>query len=228
MKNFKEVNDYLQKLFSAIDFFKIAKTEGGLHSYRQAVDECSNGAIISISYPGYKARDGKSYDYRVNLSRGDINTSLSHVNIVIDIYNKICYNGINVQDLFDALFEFIKDGNIDVIQNIKYAPAAAPSDKLISRALNGHPNDEKRKTYNRAGNSVDWSLEELFICIKWISVQEDINYPWGLGRKMSFLRYLEAIYVSTDDKYTLEKVIDRTLAHYIPDDWAGIDKKVFD
>lgn len=228
--NFKEVNHYLQNLFSEIDFFAVANEPNGLHSYTALAEKCTgNGSIISVSYPGYKAKqDGKTKDYRVGIRSGDVITSLSHVNIVIDIYNKIHTHGICAESLFNALMDFIKDGDISVISKIDYVPSTPPTEEIISRALAGHPNNEKRKGYNRIGNSVDWTIEELFVSIKWIAVQEDINYPGGLGRKMPFLRYLEAIDVAVSDAHTLEEVIGRTLEHRIPPTWRGIVPEIFE
>jgi len=218
--NFNEVNEYLQNLFSEIDFFKVAKQPNGLHSYKKTTELCGDGAYISVSYPGYKAKNGKTRDYRVNIHRGDFSTSLSHVNIVVDIYNKI-QNGMDVQEFIKALIEFIKDGDINVINNLHYDACNSPSDDLIAYVVKAHPVN-KIEGYNRKGNLFDWTLDELFISIKWIAVQEDINYPNGMGRKMSFLRYIEAIFVSVDTTHTLGEVINRTLAHNIPDQWKEI------
>lgn len=218
--NFIEVNQCLQNLFSEIDFFKVAKQHNGLHSRKEIVELCGDGAYISVSYPGYKAKDGKSYDYRVNIHRGGFSTSLSHVNIVVDIYNKI-HNGIDVEEFIKALLEFVKDGDINVINELHYTPNNPPSAEFISSVIDSHPS-HKVNGYNRNGNLYDWTLDELFVSIKWIAVQEDINYPAGMGRKMPFLRYIETVFVGVDETHTLKEVIDRTLAHYIPDHWDEI------
>lgn len=217
--NFKEVNDFIQQLFSEIDFFGIAQQPNGLHSFDETTELCGDGAYVSISYPGYKAKNGKTKDYRVNLHRGSFSTSLSHVNIVVDIYNKI-QNGIDLEEFTNALLAFSVTGDIGVTNNIQYSPCNPPSDELISRVIKGHPAN-KVKGYNRKGNLYDWTIDELFISIKWIAVQEDINYPGGMGRKMPFLRYIETIYVGMHegDVHTLEEVINRTLGHTIPNAW---------
>jgi hypothetical protein len=70
------------------------------------------------------------------------------------------------------------------------------------------------------------TIEELFKSIKWIVIQEDINYPVSkgyLGRKMPYGRYLEAIHVLEGKGYSLQEVIQRALSHSRPQKWNDMD-----
>ena len=193
------------------------------HAATAPVDACANGSVISISFPGYKATPTNP-DYRVDLTRNGASTSLSHANIIVDIFNKCTAGGMGVAALKKALQGQAADCALDyaaLAQALPYRPAA-PAAELLAAAQAAHGG----KWYNKTGNQWDLSLEELFKSIQWIVIQEDVNYPIAkgyLGRKMPFGRYLEAIHVLEGHGYSLPEVIQRALAHARPRPWAGMD-----
>ena len=82
------------------------------------------------------------------------------------------------------------------------------------------------KKLNIIGSSFDLTIEELFTSIKWIVLQEDINYPISSGfegRKMPYSRYIEAVYTTESNGRTIENVIQRALAHFRPTQWKDMD-----
>lgn len=68
----------------------------------------------------------------------------------------------------------------------------------------------------------------------WIVLQEDINYPIKegyQGRKMSFYRYLEAIYcqymdyaAAYNNRHSIEEVIERIYAKYKSKLWKDANE----
>ena len=124
--------------------------------------------------------------------------------------------------LAEILIDYSKNGdlNLPIIEEALLYYPVKPSTSLLSRARKAHGD----KKYNEQGNFYDLTIEELLKLIKWIVIQEDINYPPPKyeGRKMSFYRYLEAIYVACNDLYSLERVIKRTLSHRRPSKWNGV------
>jgi hypothetical protein len=213
-------------LFQENDFEAFVK-KGLKHQKEIVLSRCTNGSLISVSFPGYKSfmKDGKViYDYRIDIHKNGIKTALSHANIITDIYNKIRYGRMFSLAMSNALITLSKEGPLDMelwISDLPYK-VLKPSIPLLNEVEKAHVG----KIYNRLGNSFDLSLEELFNCIKWIVIQEDINYPISEGfegRKMSFARYLETVFVSQNSKYSLTNVLDRTLIHKRPKPWAEMD-----
>lgn len=75
------------------------------------------------------------------------------------------------------------------------------------------------------------TLEELFYALKLIVLQEDLNYPIAagkLGRKMPFMRYVEAIKVAQSAEHSLEEVIAGALLHERPPLWKEVDYSFVD
>lgn len=175
---------------------------------------------LSIDFPGYKTKKNKYglvYDYRVKVNQ----IPISHVNIVIDLYNKIYQMPACKEMIKEFLIDVSRNGyDIDFfkysfIQNYNYKP---PTLELLSRV---HKQCNKlNKKYQQNGNAWSYSLHELALMMTFISVQEDINYPMPRfeGRRMCFYRYLEA--VSCSD---IENIIERTLAHYRPELFYNVD-----
>ncbi|OUD12821.1 hypothetical protein [Thioflexithrix psekupsensis] len=196
--SFQDLQNQLQEIFRQNNFTQNARNRN-LHVSRVEIDTCRDGTTISISFPGYKAvqGNGTTYDYRVDINKNNTTVALSHTNIITDIFNKITYGGMSATNLRDVLINLAIDGNIN-LQNIEvflqYNPIV-PSEQLITRVKKAHG----EKTYNSDGNSFDLTLEELLKSIKWIVLQEDINYPISQnkqGRKMPFSRYLESIFIT--------------------------------
>ena len=197
------------------------------HASQVIIETCSNGSEISVSFPGYKAkitRNKKVYDYRVDIKKNGLKTALSHTNIITDIYNKIVNCNMSSRALSNVLIEVSQEGNMNlqsISQSLPYNPTP-PDQNLLTRVSNAHSG----KTYNPDGNSFDLTLEELLLSIKWIVLQEDINYPISNGfegRKMPFARYLETILVTQNSSHTLEEVIQRALSHSRPTQWNEMD-----
>ncbi|GAB2580016.1 hypothetical protein [Spirosoma areae] len=213
----------LERLFLENDY------QGHLANKREhvvsiPVETCANGSQISISFPGYKATPDKP-DYRVNLTKNGFTTALSHANIIIDLFNKCTHGGMRSAELKEVLIEQACQSTIDVAslqKNLHYKPVN-PSEQVKIESINAHKIENK--TYNANGNRFDLTVEELFTSIKWIVLQEDINYPMPrfLGRKMPFSRYLETLHVVDGGQHRLQEVIQRALAHYRPPLWPDMD-----
>jgi hypothetical protein len=224
--NFNQSKDIILKIFDANDFIENAKKRR-YHTTLIPAWRCSNGTEISLSFPGKKSEQkpwGYNYDYRVDTKINNIVVSLSHANIVVDIYNKITRGGMIPEDLRDVLIYSMEEEDFDldaITAALKYTPIA-PKGGLLDTVRKVHGG----KPFDMRGNARDLTIEEFFVSMKWIAMQEDINYPISQGkqgRKMPLARYLEAIHVCTDDEHTLEEVVYRTLVHSIPEPWAGVD-----
>ncbi|MDA9066437.1 hypothetical protein N9K26_01395 [Flavobacteriales bacterium] len=223
---FIEARESLFQIFEENSFREnvVAKN---LHCSESILATCSNGTEISVSYPGYKSKlKGNKivYDFRVDIKKDGIKTALSHANIITDIYNKIVNGGMNANNLRNRLIKSSVENMFnlgEVVKELTYNPCP-PNQDLIAKVNYAHG----VKQNNIIGNSFDLTIEELFTSIKWIVLQEDINYPISSGfegRKMPFARYLEAIYTTESNERTLESVIKRALAHYRPNLWKDMD-----
>jgi hypothetical protein len=223
---FNEARESLIKTFKKNRFREniVAKNS---HCSETILATCSNGTEISVCYPGYKSKlKGNKivYDFRVDIKKDGIKTALSHANIITDIYNKIVNGGMNADNLRNRLIESSVENifNLgEVVKELTYNPCP-PNQDLIAKVNGAHG----AKQINIIGNSFDLAIEELFTSIKWIVLQEDINYPISSGfegRKMPFARYIEAIYTTGVNKRTLESVIQRALVHYRPALWKEMD-----
>lgn len=175
----------LEKKFEEYDILNIQK-----HSQNYVVSELSNGSKISICFPGYKRKPRKP-DYRVDIIKNDRRCTLSHVNIIVDIYNKFL-NGFSPIILNKILIDLFQEGefNIKAYPEILTYKKNKPSNELLNYIKKLDAN------YDSGGNQWDLEFEELFHSIKWIALQEDINYPIGRyqGRKMPLARYIEALW----------------------------------
>lgn len=211
----------LQGIFLQNDFDGLLANKRQHAAYVE-VGKCLNGSTISISFPGYKAGVGKP-DYRVDLTKEGLTTALSHANIIVDLYNKCKYSGMNYLELRNTLIEQACEGisKPELLQKKLIYTPVSPSEGLKSEAKAAHG----LKKYNADGNRFDLTLEELFVSIKWIVLQEDINYPMPryLGRKMPFCRYVEALQVASGNGHTLQEVIQRALSHSRPILWSDMD-----
>lgn len=223
--NFQQANKYLLNKFQQHQFAEHVRSNKR-HVSQIVVEKCSNGTELIVSFPGYKASETSGilvFDYRVDIRKDPFTTSLSHANIITDIYNKIVYGGMDAAELRKVLIRFFFRGEIDlpaIIPKLAYI-STCPGQKLIMEAKAAHAN----KFYNQTGNSFDLTPEELFCSIKWIVLQEDINYPVSKGfegRRMPLARYLETIFVTQNRMYSLADVIQRALAHSRPVLWPEL------
>ncbi|MDU1311476.1 MULTISPECIES: hypothetical protein [Clostridium] len=188
--------------------------------------EVNNDLDIKIVFPGYKTKVSgdkvEKYDYRVDYN--DI--PVSHVNIVIDFYNKV----VQAPHLKSKLEEFIidlaiKGSNInrDIYLELERFRFLPPNVELLQKVKLLH--NKIGKKYLFEGNyNKNYSIDELSKLITLIVMQEDINYPMPRyeGRRMSFYRYLEAIHC-VDINKKIDEVILRALSHTRPKLWNEID-----
>lgn len=181
---------------------------------------------IKITFPGYKTKVDrqiiKAYDYRVDYN----NIPVSHVNIVVDLYNKVVQAPSLRNDLISFINELGKTG-MEIALN-KYKQVREYQFALPNKELLDHVNDVHNglnKKYLIDGNKQNYSIDELSILIPLIVLQEDINYPMPRfqGRRMSFYRYIESL--SCENIVELDEVINRTLSHTRPVLFDEIDYK---
>lgn len=225
--SYSEVKAHLKGVFNQYQFDK-AVEEKKFNQYEVELERCKE-SIISVSFPGYKSikkKNGMVCDYRIDLTKKGNKTTLSHANIIVDIYQKVKLGGGSVDVLQETMIDTAKNGVNDVSAINEKLPVNSyiTDDLLLKRIEKEH--QFLNKQFNTPGNRMPLTWEELFLSLKWIVVQEDINYPIAKGfqgRKMCFKRYLEAIYVATATKYSLEEVIKRTLSHQRPEDWNEVD-----
>lgn len=224
--DFNSASDYLIKVFNDNDFNARA-TNRRYHSVRYPLESFANNSEITVCFPGYKSKVNQHktvYDYRVDLTKGHITTALSHANIITDIYNKIVFGGMCPDRLKDVLIEVTKQGKVNIAAVTASLPynSSPPTQVLIDYVHNAHG----AKSYNKDGNSFDLTISELLASIKWIVLQEDINYPIAQGyegRKMPLARYIEAIFATQQDTHQLGEVISRALSHSRPQRWSAMD-----
>ena len=131
----------------------------------------------------------------------------------------------NPDALQQALLEQLCDCGTDyeaLAARLPYVPTPPP-DTLLDYAQVAH----NSKPYRREGNSADLTIEELFSSIKWISIQEDINYPMPRyqGRKMPYTRYIEVVHIAKhkDSQHSLGEVIQRAISHTRPSPWGEMN-----
>jgi hypothetical protein len=200
-----------------------------------SVNSLSGGSVVKVVFPGQKASvtsKGKViYDYRVDIKKQGVRTTLSHANIVVDIYNKCQREKGLIRDLRTLLGNIILEGDVDPYRDTRlcrgYELVEPPGAVLLERV--GRVHEQLGKAFNSVGNQSDLSIEELIAVVKWIALQEDINYPMPRfeGRRMPFARYLEAIYCA-EGNAEVDNVIRRALTHSRPGRWDGVDYGIID
>lgn len=222
--NFRETKSSIIDLFQSFEIDKLVQSKNfNIHTH--ILDTCSSGSKITISFPGYKTRilDSKIvYDYRVNLIKGGVTTSLSHSNIIVDILNKITNTNINKREFEDLIKLSSLEDDFNYNGLLDYIPTK-PNSEIIESVNTIHK--KLGKTYNTNGNLFDLDLEELFKSLLYIVLQEDINYPISkgyLGRKMCYSRYIETFNLR-EDSNNLDNLISRTLSHTRPTNWSHVD-----
>ena len=208
---YNKLEKELVEIFNKNDFL------GAFKSKQKKVLKFNNkyNYNLRIVYPGYKTKveedKVKAYDYRVDYN----GVPVSHVNLVVDLYNKI----VQAPQFKDKLELFIKqiaingmNINLEQYKEIELYNFVPPSKNLLEKVNFIHKKLEK-KYLIECNIGKNYSLRELSILIPLIVLQEDINYPMPIyeGRRMSFYRYLEAIY-----GVDIEILIKRTLSHSRP------------
>ena len=224
-----EAKTRILDVFKRYDYAKLAE-RGEKHTQSYVIEKLSNGSSIIIYFPGYKSAPSRfgeyTYDYRVDLMlprKDNFQTTLSHVNVIIDICNK-CLQNSSLKPVITAKLNdlYIHGTSGQLVNSLgDYRPVTV-SDQLIDIASTTHV--QLGKSYNKDGNKYDLTYEELFHSILWISLQEDLNYPMPRfeGRRMSFSRYLESVW-QIDSNHTLQEVIQRALSHSMPIPWRNYE-----
>ncbi len=220
--DFLQAKKQLHEIFQENDFAGLLQ-KGNMHAKTVKVCRCNTDSLIWLSFPGYKAavKSGKIvYDYRVLLEKNNGKYPLSHANLIVDIYTKCLYGKIDVPLFQKFLVKSFAQGNDGVPDiEVQYTDPPAYLLQYVKMAHHG-------KKYLLEGNRAYLALEELFLAMKWIVIQEDINYPvkQGLeGRKMPLARYMEAIEVAKNGRHELKEVISRALSHTRPRKWGDMD-----
>lgn len=225
--NYEQGRTELDEIFDEFDYGRLLE-EGKTHNVSVDVHECGSGAIIWLSFPGYKAKGRDKPDYRVDIHKDGKETSLSHANLLVDIFNKCHSERIAPTDMWKFLQTAAEKGRqaLDQIpRRLKeYQPVEPPSSELIDEVAKVH--DQKNKTFNRGGSAWDLDFEELTYSMFWIVLQEDINYPMPdkQGRRMPLSRYTEAVWCAQEDPSAFPTVIDRALVEgRLPGPWPQVD-----
>lgn len=225
--SFQSAKATLSALFEAENFMTLARA-GKQHTVDHLLETCSTGTQFFISLPGQKSlrKDGKvQYDYRIDIRKAGARTALSHANIIVELYHKVTSGAVPASQLAGWLRFFAIDGEFNPAVHREAVKCVPPPRELLRRVMTAHELQNKR--HNLLGNQWGLTMEELFTALKWIVLQEDFNYPInrGLqGRRMSFARYIEAIYVAARADARLEEVIARTLSHSSRhEQWPEID-----
>lgn len=226
-------NDCLQRLLCNFEMPKNSLLFKKAQEAQNELDPVFNSAELPIinsfnvslilKFPGKKAltqsrNNGKIiHDYRVDLDT----IPISHVNIVLDLYNKVVKRPDIVGDLYDFLTVLANDGySPNLIKRYQFIDSLniqAPSCQFITEILSNCQN--KDKVHLRSNANKNYSIAELAISIFWIALQEDINYPREKGfegRQMPFDRYIEALAVADNkiscDTCNIAIVLGRTIA----------------
>lgn len=226
---FGQVSVDLLRSFQSIPNIIKEIEDKNYHQHSIVVEKLSNGSEISIHFVGYKSKvvDGKVvYDYRVDLNKSGLITSLSHANIICDIYNKVKYGGLNHKSFQQAIIESAKEGdfNFSDLESTYPYEQCRPNQEVIELFSSIHR--KLKKGFNSIGNTNDLTFEELFKSILYISVQEDLNYPIESGfegRRMCFARYIETLYLFEETERTLFDVLARTLSHKRQSKWKELN-----
>jgi len=161
----------------------------------------------------------------------DLCVTLSHANIIVDIYSKCQRRESLIPDLQTFLRNVIQEDPVNPYQDTRllpdYTPWSPPEASLLDDMERIHK--AQGKPFNRMGNRWDLAMEELIALVKWVALQEDINYPmpkWE-GRRMPLARYVEAIHCAANGA-DIALVIERALAHQRPRRWRGVDYGIID
>ncbi|AEH48505.1 hypothetical protein [Parageobacillus thermoglucosidasius] len=232
--SYSQMKNHLLNKFEKSDYISLYNQKKQERYSVLSFQDVNGRSSIDITFPGYKAeiKNNKvtKYDFRVNIVKENLNidTPPSHVNIIVDLYNKVQKDNSLYNDLRIFLHNLSLDNDLDPFRNTKLLEY--PYENTINmEVINLTENIHRRlgKTYNKNGNYWNYSFTDLAHCIKWIVLQEDINYPirnGKLGRKMPFSRYFEAIFVAVNHSHTLEEVVTRALQHYTrPANWRELD-----
>ena len=198
-------------------------------SKKESIYTTANGALITLVYPGkkYVSTDKTpTFDFRVDCDLdgvydGEKKRLPTHAAFMIDMYNKVRYCGMDGTKLRGALAYIAVTGDISRVKEweepLQYTPApplyedVSIIQEYYDKWKKGDVEGQPPETFNWDSSQMDWGIEELFAMIKYIAMQEDVNYPISdriQGRKMPFCRYIEGIDVAQKELNTNRKRSD--------------------
>mgnify|MGYP001477617668 CR=1 FL=1 len=203
IESYTEMKNRLMQLFG-IDSYQ----DRDLYEQHHEVDRAGDSRIW-ICYPGRKRR---GWDYRVDIAlRGeayDPNNPITptHLDVAFDLYRRVqCCQELSAP-LRTMLSDLAKDERID------------PQQYECLYRCQPHPSQAE---------GIEYTMLELTYIIRWITLQEEFNYPIPLyeGRKMPFKRYLEAIEAGSSDCHSIDEVIRRAQVRggRVPINWNDLD-----
>lgn len=161
--------------------------------YYQELKVLDNNKRIAMRYPGYKTTSTKS-DYCVVLVTGEVEESISHVEIMNDLYRK------TTQENYAYMKRYLED---------------------IARY--GIDIDIPDILFNVEGEGFSFQeLTNLIFYIA-IQEDINYPNTYHQGRKMCFYRYLESIYCKVYTNHVLREAINRAKAkNYVPQMWTDV------
>lgn len=180
-----------------------ANPQAGLNPpYFMRAFACPHRPSEILLKPGQKATS--QWDFLAPLVIADESLEISHVAIMVDLYSKVVYNGVDGVSLRGMLRGLSALASPFSFSNLapalqEYRPGAPPPKEVLAAAEAGV--EGTRQRYNRAHNRIDLCMDELFNLAFWIILQEEVNYGafndagygTGWGRRLPLSRYMEAV-----------------------------------
>lgn len=218
------------------DIYQSIETDPSIINSKNFIIDSSTSPefSIKISFPGYKSGFNRGkivYDYRVDFESNTLSTSLSHVNLIIDLYTKCKYGNLSSNDGIEFLIDFFANGDLDSLDYEKLNFNTCDSTQISEgNDIANNVHSDLGKSHNETGNSRLLTPEEFCYSLKYIAIQEDVNYPIPRyqGRKMCLKRYLEVLYICDENysgNHSLSEIITRALKHGAPPtDWPEMSE----
>lgn len=98
--------------------------------------------------------------------------------------------------IINMFYDFVSDGEYN-------------AEELMEFLENVYTNGTSNERYNRNPD-----LDYLQHLIFWITLQEEINYPHGAGKKLAFCRFIEAINAALPNSpFSLQEIVRRSNNH---------------
>jgi len=225
--DFQYLAEHLESHFKSVGYDNhVQKKE--LYARRERIYSCSCGSNIWILYPGYKAIQNPTshkYDFRVDLEIENKHVTCSHLNLIVDLFNK----GSQRQYSQDQLLELVHSAAFSRPTIFRSQSGTAPSPNIRNQVALACRN--LSRVYSEEANKYDLSPEQFCEVAVWIFVQEEMNYPSPKfrGRSLALERYIEAIHVLDCKVHSLEEVIERALMERgVPPRWNDVDYTIAD
>ena len=128
------------------------------HAHNLTAEVLSDGTALTLAFPGYKSnlqlRGRPVYDYRVDICiRGEEET-LSHANIIVDLFAKGQSQPSLIPELRRMLLNVMLEGQIDICEGAErlrsYRCGEPPGEAVLHRAVRVHRS--MGKVFNASGN----------------------------------------------------------------------------